>query len=71
MQHLQLSKSSYLEEICTARRKKNQLFQERLIKTDWYFFNKNIFDQINKKLEELRDERQKLEELLNLEQSET
>lgn len=50
MQHLQLSKSSYLEEICTARRKKNQLFQ---------------------KLEELRDERQKLEELLSLEQSET
>ena len=70
MQHLQLSKSSYLEEICTARRKKNQLFQERLIKTD-HFFSELIFDQINKKLEELRDERQKLEELLNLEQSET
>ena len=27
MKHLQLSKSSYLEEVCTARRKKNQLFQ--------------------------------------------
>ena len=27
MKHLQLAKSSYLEEVCTARRRKNQLFQ--------------------------------------------
>lgn len=50
MKHLQLSKSSYLEEVCTARRKKNQLFQ---------------------KLEDLRDERQRLERLMNIEQPES
>ena len=71
MQHLQLSKSSYLEEICTARRKKNQLFQELSIKKGLKDNFQLIFDRMDKKLEELRDERQKLEELLNLEQSET
>ena len=71
MQHLQLStKSSYLEEVCSARRKKNQLFQARVLDNYLLFYwnlwnDEESFNSLEKqKLEELRDERQRLEELM-------